>query len=506
MFKLGVGPLVCRICLTAPSVAILLNCDSERPTFSDPEQPDASADDVSQVSPDGGATGAGDAQVSPDHSDAFTATHDAMTDETTVDGDAGATQVEPDSSSGPDISTTELADANGSTDESDLDSGTPSELGTGSTTTSTSSDPADVGGTSTNVDSNTGSDPGSDSSTTVGDATDAATSTAATDSGSESTTVEESSECESGPEAPANGDYPNCEGTPSGETCALICDADYAATSDAECVNGAWTEPTCQRLGSLSVRVKEPVTATLIRDAQVYIWGYFDPDADECGASAFCAITDEDGLALLAAIPSGTQRLMLESDGYERLLLPVYTEPNEDGEVTLPLLPEGYSTDTYSIILTWPNDGIDDLDLIVEAPATPAICLNYNTDGSLTETPFAIHEGDVRANGPESVRLALNPSESETYYSGSYRVVVTAPNGDLLTDLQPELRVIAPESLVSDPLNRVELKRLPSSMVAGATSWRAFNLNSDGSISDVNDTEATGDPDESSLPCLAEVY
>lgn len=61
----------------------------------------------------------------------------------------------------------------------------------------------------------------------------------------------------------------------------------------------------------------------MIPDAQVYVWGYFDPDEDECGASAFCAVTDEDGMALLAAIPPGLQHLMLESDGYEHLLLPV---------------------------------------------------------------------------------------------------------------------------------------------------------------------------------------
>lgn len=310
--------------------------------------------------------------------------------------------------------------------------------------------------------------------------------------------------CAEAPEAPENGEYvEGCEATLDGESCELVCDTNYVASGNATCTDGEWSEPTCVALGSLSAVIGDAESGLNLADADVYVKGFFDPEAEECAASDYCKTTNNQGQVSFPFFPSGPQEVVIVKDGFDEIALPVNIEPGSSQTVSLQALPTGFLDGNIVIVLGWELGG--NLDLVVNVPGDDGQCVFFDEKGSLAAVPYAQLDIDARTSttrGPETIRIALNADGTGPFYDGTYNVLVSGANRTL-QNARPSVRLIreAPTGGA-----QVLLFQLPETAVEDATEWHAFDLHGDGSVSAMEATEAwPADKSESELPCVAEL-
>ncbi len=310
--------------------------------------------------------------------------------------------------------------------------------------------------------------------------------------------------CATSPEDPENGAFVECDVTLDGETCELMCETNYVSDGDATCTAGEWSTQTCVRLGSLTATIGDAQNGDDLADATVYVEGFYDPEVDDCAESDFCQVTGTDGEVRFDVFPSGEQQVVIVKEGYDEIALPIVVEPGSDEAVRLEALPTGFLAGNIVVILSWSVGG--ELDVVLNVPTNDGECIYFNQQGALDEEPFAQLDTDSRgsnATGPETIRIALNDEETGPYYDGTYSVLVSTIVGSrTLQGTVPVVRVIREgEGGAAD----VQLFSLPEDAVEDTTEWHVFDMDGDGTITEVGVTEAPANKSESELVCITEL-
>ncbi len=311
--------------------------------------------------------------------------------------------------------------------------------------------------------------------------------------------------CTESPEDPENGAYVACDVTLDGETCELICDANYVENGNATCTEGEWSTQTCARLGSLTATIGDAQNGDYLTNATVYVEGLYHPGTEDCAGSAFCQTTDANGEVRFDDFPSGEQQVVIVKEGYDEIAWPIAVEPGADETVRLDALPDGFLSSDIVVILSWGVAG--DLDLVLSVPTTAGQCVYFGERGGLDAEPFAHLEADAKGGSPpslETIRIALNDGHSGPYYYGTYSTLVSASSDNVTLQVAaPTVRVIREGK---GGAAEVQLFRLPETAVEDATDWHVFDMNGDGAITEAGVTESIGDnKTDSELICITEL-
>src|SRR5690606_7393131 len=160
------------------------------------------------------------------------------------------------------------------------------------------------------------------------------------------------------------------------------------ADGDATCDDGEWSEQSCTPFGTLTAQIGNAADGSNLEDATVYIEGFYNPDTDDCEASAYCTTSAANGTAQFDAFPPGEHQVVIVKDGFDPISLSMSVEPGESLSVRLDALPEGFLQGNIALVLTWEVGG--DLDLVLSVPTEDAAtCVYHTLRGDLEDTPFA---------------------------------------------------------------------------------------------------------------------
>ncbi|HEX2736317.1 MAG TPA: hypothetical protein VHM70_32165 [Polyangiaceae bacterium] len=304
--------------------------------------------------------------------------------------------------------------------------------------------------------------------------------------------------CLASPLAPGHGTFAECGGTPSGGACELTCDSFYVG-EPSRCAGGAWSAVECRPLGKLNLALTNATDGSPLVGAMAYVAAHFDPAGDVCDKAHYCVLSDGQGNATFDAFPTDVQTLTVTETDFEEINASLEVSPASTASVHWEMLPANLLENDIGVVLNWhvPRD----LDLLLSVPyeVEGMQCVYHGNKGGLDTAPYASLAADTKYDpqgGTELVRIGLSEGGVAPHYAGTYSLVVHTMSSDGLLSALPTVRVVRRGS---DGVADVTQYEMPA-MSENANIWHVFNLDENGALMVVGNTEYNYD-NPSDIPC-----